>query len=315
MRIIFAGTPAFASIALARILHAGHEVALVLTQPDRPRGRGLKTSPSAVKTLAAAQRLPISQAPSLRTPEAERMIANLHADVMVVAAYGMLIPAFMLQQPRYGCINIHASLLPRWRGAAPIQRALLAGDVSTGISIMQMDEGLDTGAILVQEALPIASDDNAQTLHDKLAVLGGELIVATLAALPRGLSARPQPQSGVTYAAKLTPGEAELNWQLSATELARAVRAYNPYPVARTHYGGASLRIWQAQPVAAKGLATPGTITAIDDKGITIACGEGALIIEEAQRAGGKRLNAKALLQGFQMKVGSQLNFPAPAPS
>ena len=316
MRIIFAGTPAFASVALEQILHAGHEVALVLTQPDRPRGRRLKTLPSAVKALAAGRRLAMSQTQSLRTPEIERLIAELYADVMVVAAYGMLIPASLLHKPRYGCINIHASLLPRWRGAAPIQRALLAGDANTGISIMQMDEGLDTGAILMQQVLPITSDDTAQTLHDKLALLGGQLIVATLAALPQGkLSAQPQPNSGVTYAAKLTRGEAELNWQLSATELARAVRAYNPYPVARSHYRGTSLLIWRAQPVAAKLSAPPGTITAIDDNGITIACGEGALIIEEAQRAGGKRLNVNALLRGFPMKVGSQLNFPAPPPS
>lgn len=316
MRIIFAGTPAFASLALEQILQAGHEVALVLTQPDRPRGRGLKTLPSAVKVLAAERRLAISQTQSLRAPEMERIVADLNADVMVVVAYGMLIPAMLLKKPRYGCINIHASLLPRWRGAAPIQRALLAGDASTGISIIQMDEGLDTGPILMQQALPITSDDNAQTLHDKLAVLGGELIVATLARLSSGtLNAQPQPNMGVTYATKLTRAEAELNWQLPATELARAVRAYNPYPVARSHYGKTSLRIWRARPIATTFPAMPGTITDINERGITVACGEGALIIEEAQRAGGKRLDIKALLQGFPMKVGGQLNFPAPAPS
>jgi methionyl-tRNA formyltransferase len=306
MRIIFAGTPAFASRALDAILRAGHEVVLVLTQPDRPAGRGMKPAASDVKQLAVEHGLDVRQPTSLKDRGVQAVLATLKADVMVVAAYGLLLPKTVLDTPRHGCLNIHASLLPRWRGAAPIQRALLAGDKTTGISIMQMDEGLDTGDVLLEEVVPIADDDTAQTLHDKLAELGASLIVEALAHLSQGtLRPVPQDDAAATYAAKLTKDEAVLDWRRSAQQLDRAVRAYNPFPVAQTSFAGGILRIWVAR--AASGSGVPGTVLSTDKQGILVACGKGALLLQEVQKSGGKRLPAAVFLAGNPIAVGVRL--------
>ena len=304
MRLIFAGTPPFAARALAALLAAGHEVPLVLTQPDRPSGRGLKTAPSAVKALAVERGLPLAQPVSLREPAALDALRAAGADAMVVAAYGLILPQPVLTLLHLGCINIHASLLPRWRGAAPIQRAILAGDRETGITIMQMDAGLDTGPVLVRQALPIAPDDTAQSLHDKLAELGAELIVRALAA-PH----IPQPQDGraATYAAKLDKREAVIDWREDATALGRKVRAFNPVPGASTLLAGQPLKLWCAVPDGVDTSATPGTVLKADASGVVVACGSGALRVTELQRAGGKRLAAAAFLAGVPLRVGDCL--------
>ncbi|MEQ1661634.1 MAG: methionyl-tRNA formyltransferase [Thiobacillus sp.] len=305
MRLIFAGTPPFAAAALNALADAGHDIPLVLTQPDRPAGRGMKLTPSAVKQAALARGLPVVQPVSLKTPDAQAKLAAVHADVMVVAAYGLLLPQAVLDLPARGCLNIHASLLPRWRGAAPIQRAILAGDRDTGITIMQMDAGLDTGAMLLKKSLPITTDATAATLHDQLAALGATAIVEALATLD---SLRPEPQDAthVTYAAKLTKDEARLNWQLDAAALARAVRAYNPAPGAWTLLDGAPLKIWAATAVPASG--QPGEVLPGDDS-LLIACGHGSgLRVTELQAAGGKRMAAAAFLAGRAVPVGSLLN-------
>ena len=304
MRIIFAGTPEFASRALAALIDAGHEIVLVLTQPDRPAGRGMKATASAVKQLAEQNHIPVWQPTSLKTPEIQSKLSEIAADVMVVAAYGLLLPKVVLEMPPLGCLNIHASLLPRWRGAAPIQRALLAGDEETGICIMQMDVGLDTGHVLMQSALPIDAEDTAQTLHDKLAELGAESIVKALGLLAQGnLISVPQNESKATYAAKLSKGEARLDWHNSADELARAVRAYNPFPVAQLILKGEVVRIWKAIPENNE-QGHPGTILSVDKSGIRVACGKGVLRLLEVQKAGGKRLPVSQFLQGNPLQVG-----------
>ena len=304
MRIIFAGTPEFASRALASLLHEGHDVALVLTQPDRPAGRGMKLMHSPVKQLAEQHRIPVLQITTLKSPEIQSQLAAVQADVMVVAAYGLLLPPAVLSIPRLGCLNIHASLLPRWRGAAPIQRAVLAGDRETGISIMQMDAGLDTGAVLLMSSLPIENDDTAQTLHDKLATLGAVLIGEALDKVVRGeLQAQVQNGAEATYAAKLIKTEAQLDWCKSADELARAVRAYNPFPVAHMVVRGETIRIWKAIPeYTAHGL--PGEILGADKYGLQVACGTGMLRLQEVQKAGGKRLSVEQFLSGNLLRTG-----------
>ena len=307
MKLIFAGTPEFAAQALAALLAAGHEVALVLTQPDRPAGRGMKLMPSAVKQLALQHRLPVAQPLSLKQADAQQMLRGTGAELMVVAAYGLILPPAVLAIPPRGCLNIHASLLPRWRGAAPIQRAILAGDSDTGITIMQMDVGLDTGAMLLKHRLPIAATDTTGCLHDKLARAGGEAIVAALAELDR-LPAEPQDDALACYAAKLTKEEARLDWRLSAAVLARAVRGYNPFPAAFTLLEGAPLKIWQAEP--AGGAGQPGEVLAADAAGVLVACGDGALRVTELQCAGGKRLPAAAFLAGCPLPVGTLLATP-----
>jgi methionyl-tRNA formyltransferase len=310
MRVAFAGTPDFAARALARIIAAGHVVPLVLTQPDRPSGRGLALKPSPVKVLAGRHGLALHQPASLRTIDARRPILEAGPEVLVVAAYGLILPQAVLDIPRFGCINIHASLLPRWRGAAPIQRALLAGDAQTGITIMQMDAGLDTGPILLSRALPIDGRDTAGSLHDRLAELGAELIVETLAHLEAGdLPARPQAADGATYAAKLEKQEAELDWRLPAQDLDRRVRAFNPAPGAYAHFGGETLKIWRTEPVPGRG-GEPGAVLEADRTGILVACGEGALRLTELQRAGGKRLSGKEFLAGFALAPGSRFAAP-----
>ena len=307
MRIIFAGTPDFAATALAALIAAGHEIPLVLTQPDRPAGRGMKLAMSPVKQLAQQHGLAIAQPASLKDLETQAQLAATGADVMVVVAYGLILPAAVLQIPRHGCLNIHASLLPRWRGAAPIQRALLAGDRETGITIIQMDAGLDTGPMLLRAPLPIAEDDTAQTLHDRLATLGAQTIVQALAGLAAGnLVAEPQDDALATYASKLSKTEARLNWRQSAEELARAVRGYNPVPVAQGVLDGAVWRIWAAEAVA-EARGDPGEVLAVDKDGILIACGQGALRLTELQKAGGKRQPVASFLQGNPVRVGQRL--------
>ena len=303
MKLVFAGTPEFAAVSLEALLAARHEVTLVLTQPDRPAGRGLKALPSAVKQVALRRGLSVFQPATLKEPKARAAIEAERPDVMVVTAYGLLLPPVVLALPARGCINVHASLLPRWRGAAPIQRALLAGDAETGITIMQMDQGLDTGAILAQEPLSIAPDETAGTLHDRLAALGARLLVRTLATNPRP---RPQDGAAATYAARINKEEAEIDWRKPAAEIEREVRAFNPLPGAATRLDGMVMKIWRARvEPAVTGAA--GVVSAADADGIVVGCGAGSLRITELQRAGGKRLAARAFLAGFRLARGARL--------
>jgi methionyl-tRNA formyltransferase len=302
MRVGFAGTPVFAATALESILAAGLSVTLVLTQPDRPHGRGMRREPGPVKVLACARGIPVRQPQSLK-PDPERApIVATPLDVLVVAAYGLILPKPMLDWPRHGCINIHASLLPRWRGAAPIERALLAGDRETGISIMRMDEGLDTGPVIARYAAPIAARETAGSLRDKLATLGARAIVDVLGRLQRGgqLDAVPQPGVGATYAAKIDRDELIIDWRAGAPTIDRAIRAFDPAPGARTSLGDAPLKIWKATPLAGR-FGAPGSVVRADPAGIIVACGEGALLITELQRAGGRRMSAAAFLAGYPL--------------
>ncbi len=305
LRVAFAGTPEFAARALEAILAAGHEVALVLTQPDRPAGRGMKLTPSPVKQLALARGIAVDQPEKLRTEAQRARLAACAPDVLVVAAYGLILPPAVLALPRLGCINIHASLLPRWRGAAPIHRAIEAGDAETGITIMQMDEGLDTGAMLLRRATPILPADTTASLHDRLAVLGGEAIVDALAALAGGgLAATPQPAAGVTYAAKIGRAEAAIDWRRPALEIERAIRAFDPFPGAVSTLRDTPVKCWSATVV--DGAGAPGTVLAVADAGITVACGRDALRVTVLQRPGSKRLPAGEFLRGFTVSVGER---------
>ena len=307
MKLIFAGTPEFAAQALSAIVAAGHEVALVLTQPDRPAGRGMALQPSAVKKVALAHGIEVFQPLTLKDAEAQAKIAAVGAEVMVVAAYGLILPQAVLDMPRFGCINIHASLLPRWRGAAPIQRALLAGDAETGVCIMQMEAGLDTGPVLLRGAFPIEATDTTASLHDRLAGLGARLCVEALGKLP--LPAEAQPAEGVTYAHKIEKAEAVIDWTKPAIELDRHIRAFNPFPGAQALFGGQTVKLWQASPVAGSGPL--GSVLAVDKKQVVIACGEGALAVSELQKAGGKRLPVQQFLAGHPLKVGDRFDIPA----
>ncbi|OGS91778.1 MAG: methionyl-tRNA formyltransferase [Gallionellales bacterium GWA2_59_43] len=304
MKIIFAGTPQFAASALAALLPE-HEIVAVLTQPDRPSGRGMQLTASPVKQLALQHGLPVLQPVSLKTEEAQREIAALDADVMVVAAYGLILPQAVLQMPRHGCLNIHASLLPRWRGAAPIQRAILAGDAETGITIMQMDAGLDTGDMLLRHACQIAPDDTAATLHDKLAELGVSSIIEALRQLPELIPVK-QDNAAATYAAKLLKSEGRIDWSLDAQQLGLAVRAFNPFPVCHTTFGDTSIKVWQATPVAQQG--EPGTVLAVDKQGIIVACGKDALRLETLQRPGGKAQPVAQFLQAVPIQAGERFS-------
>jgi methionyl-tRNA formyltransferase len=304
VRILFAGTPPFAAAALDALADAGHDIALVLTQPDRPAGRGMKLAPSAVKQAALARGLPVAQPASLKPADVQAELAAVNADVMVVAAYGLILPQAMLDLPRLGCLNIHASLLPRWRGAAPIQRAILAGDTETGITIMQMDAGLDTGAMLLRRVVPIPADATAGSLHDALAAAGADAIVAALAN-PDALVPEPQDAAAATYAAKLSKDEARLDWTQPAAVLARAVRAYNPVPGAWTLLDGAPLKVWAAQAVEGRGAA--GTVLHAAADALVVACGSGALALQEIQPAGSKRMSAAAFLAGRPLAAGTRL--------
>lgn len=306
MKIAFAGTPEFAAAALQAILAAGFDVPLVLTQPDRPAGRGMQLQPSPVKQVAVAAGIPVHQPEKLRTPEQQAPLAEADVDVLVVAAYGIILPQAVLDLPRYGCLNIHASLLPRWRGAAPIHRAIEAGDAETGITIMQMDAGLDTGPMLLKHSTVIESDDTTGSLHDRLAELGAELIVDALRALPGGLTATPQPADGVTYAAKIGKAEATVDWTRPATEIERAIRAFNPFPGALGNYQGTPIKLWRARAIDAGG--TPGEVLLAEGAGVIVACGEGALCITELQKPGGKRLAAADFVRGTAIAVGSRFD-------
>lgn len=306
MKLIFAGTPEFAASALQALIDAGHDIALVLTQPDRPAGRGMKLKASPVKTLALAHGLPVSQPLTLKTAEAQAEIAAVGAEVMVVAAYGLILPKAVLEMPTRGCLNIHASLLPRWRGAAPIHRAIQAGDAATGITIMQMDAGLDTGPMLLSRAEAIHADDTTGSLHDRLAQLGADMIVEALRALPGGLTATPQPADGVTYAAKIGKTEASVDWNRPAAELERAIRAFNPFPGAVATLQQTPVKLWRARAIDAAG--TPGEVLLAEGAGVIVACGEGALCITELQKPGGKRLPAAEFLRGMPIAAGSRFD-------
>lgn len=304
MKLAFAGTPDFAATALEALLDTGHDVALVLTQPDRPSGRGLQPTPSAVKRLAIDRGLPVRQPLTLKEDAIEAELRALGLDAMVVAAYGLIVPPSVLDIPRRGCINIHASLLPRWRGAAPIQRAILAGDDQTGVCIMQMEAGLDTGPVLLGEAIPISPEDTAQTLHDRLAALGARLIVDALEG-----EREPVPQDGAhaTYAAKLDKKEAAIDWNEPAAVIGRKVRAFNPVPGASTTCAGTPLKIWSASP--GDPVAEPaGTVVSADRDGLVVACGDGrGLRVTMLQRAGGKRLGVATFLAGVPIARGERL--------
>jgi methionyl-tRNA formyltransferase len=321
MRIVFAGTPEFAQQALAALHAAGVDIALVLTQPDRPAGRGLKLQASPVKTFALQQGLAFAQPRSLRLdgkyPEdalaAQQALQTARADAMVVAAYGLILPPWVLELPRLGCLNIHASLLPRWRGAAPIHRAIEAGDTQTGVTIMQMDAGLDTGDMLLAQALPIGARETTASLHDRLAELGARLIVSTLQQAARGtLQATPQPAEGVTYARKIDKAEAVLDWREPAAVLERRIRAFQPAPGASSVLHGTPIKIWQAQllPDAA---AAPGVVLQSGEQGVDVATGQGVLRLQVLQKPGGKPLQAAEFLRGFPIDAGQVFDAKAPA--
>ncbi|HEB86303.1 MAG TPA: methionyl-tRNA formyltransferase [Gammaproteobacteria bacterium] len=315
LRLIFAGTPAFAATSLQALLDAGHAVIAVYTQPDRPAGRGRKLQASPVKILAQAHQIPICQPENFNDNTDIETLQKLDADLMVVTAYGLLLPPAILAAPRLGCINVHASLLPRWRGAAPIQRAILAGDKETGITIMQMNEGLDTGDILLKQACPIENTDTGGSLHDRLASLGGQALQQALEKLKRDeLQPQAQNNSLSTYARKLHKQEALLDWQEDAPALARRVRAFNPWPVAQTRLEDQILRIWAAEPVddepAHTGLSSePGTVLSSRKTGIDIATGRGRLRLKRLQPPGKKAMDASAFLNGYGdlLPVGARL--------
>lgn len=319
MRVVFAGTPEFAAVALAALIEAGHDIPLVLTQPDRPAGRGMKLQASPVKQLALQHGIPVAQPQGLKldgkyaadAAAAREALLAANPDVMIVAAYGLILPQWVLDMPRLGCLNIHASLLPRWRGAAPIHRAIEAGDAETGVTIMQMDAGLDTGDMCVMERLPIAADDTTASLHDKLAALGGRLIVEALEmSACGGLPRTPQPAEGVTYAHKIEKAESQIDWNESAETIARRLRAFNPFPGGATELNGEAIKVWEAQ--AQQGSGTPGSVLSADAGGVRVACGQGVLNMTLLQRAGGKRLAAGDFLRGFDLPAGSLLGAQAP---
>lgn len=307
MRIIFAGTPPFAAVALEALADAGHEIALVLTQPDRPAGRGMKNAPSAVKLLAQKHGFDLLQPSSLRQPELHAQLHAIGADIMIVAAYGLILPFSVLNIPKLGCVNIHASLLPRWRGAAPIERAILAGDRETGITIMQMDRGLDTGPILLARSITIAKEDTAGTLHEKLEQLGAACIVEALTLLQQGkIIATPQNDLAATYASKLEKVEAEIDWQMDAENIERAVRAFNPRPGMHSTVNGIPIKVWRASVDTAEADEKPGEIVAVRPDGIVVACGKHALVLEIVQKSGGKKLRSVEFLLGHSLRRGDR---------
>ncbi len=312
LRVVFAGTPEFARVALEAIAAAGFDIVLVLTQPDRPAGRGMKLQASPVKQRALQRGWPVAQPRSLRldgkypddAAAARDALLAGQADVVVVAAYGLILPQWVLDLPRVGCLNIHASLLPRWRGAAPIHRAVEAGDALTGVTIMQMDAGLDTGAMLLSEALAIGDDSTAR-LHDRLAVLGGRLVVDALHRAEAGtLTATPQPADGATYAHKVDKHEAQIDWAQDAGAIARRIRAFDPFPGATTALDGEVIKLWSAQVQPGDATGIPGTILAATPGGVTVAAMHSSVRLTELQRAGGKRLPVADFLRGFDLKPG-----------
>ena len=297
LRIIFAGTPDFAARHLDALLSSEHQVVGVFTQPDRPAGRGKKLIPGPVKALAESHNLPVFQPVSLRPQENQQLVASLNADVMVVVAYGLILPKAVLDMPRLGCINVHGSLLPRWRGAAPIQRSLWAGDAETGVTIMQMDVGLDTGDMLYKLSCPITAQDTSASLYDKLAGLGPQGLLETLTQLANGTT-RPevQDEAVVTYAEKLSKEEARIDWSLSAAQLERCIRAFNPWPMSWLEIDEQPVKVWQASVIAEASSAEPGTIVAAGKQGIQVATGNGILNLESLQPAGKKAMSAQDLL-------------------
>jgi len=314
MKVIFAGTPEFAALALQSLHAAGFEIPLVLTQPDRPAGRGMQLQASAVKQFALANGMPVAQPESLRlngkfpdvATNAVQLLRDTQHDVMVVVAYGLILPRAVLNIPKLGCVNIHASLLPRWRGAAPIQRAIEAGDAETGVTIMQMDEGLDTGSMLAKEALPIEADDTAATLHDRLAHMGSRMIVSVLRQMEQGLlRATPQPEVGANYAAKIMKDEAALDFSLPAAVAARRINAFNPFPGASSNFNGVPVKFWRAEAVEVPTAGKPGEVLAANAQdGVLVACGDGVLRVTELQKPGGKRLPAREFIKGFSLESG-----------
>jgi methionyl-tRNA formyltransferase len=308
MRVGFAGTPVFAATALDAILDAGFVVPLVLTRPDRRQGRGLKVAPSPVKALAAGHGIAVLQPSTLKSADSRALALAVPVDILVVAAYGLLLPAEVLTWPKRGCLNIHASLLPRWRGAAPIERAILAGDAETGVSIMQMDEGLDTGPVVDRVRVPMAPGETAGTLTAVLAKTGAAAIVAALARLrdEGRLEATAQTGAGATYAPKIAKSEAAIDWNRPAAALARQVRAFDPTPGATTLFGGLPVKLWRATPESVTGAVVhPGTVLSADAAGILVGCGEGALRIAELQAAGGRRMTAAAFAAGRRLARGA----------
>ncbi|SET37617.1 methionyl-tRNA formyltransferase [Variovorax sp. OV084] len=312
LRVIFAGTPEFARVALEAIAAAGHDIVLVMSQPDRPAGRGMKLQASPVKQCAVANNWPVAQPRSLRldgkypdeASAARDTLLAARPDVMVVAAYGLILPQWVLDLPAHGCLNIHASLLPRWRGAAPIHRAIEAGDAQTGITIMQMDAGLDTGDMLLREAVDIGSDDNTARLHDRLADLGGKMIVEALARIGT-LTRTPQPAEGVTYANKVEKHEALIDWAQPADAIVRRIRAFDPFPGANSPLDGETVKLWAAHSAGSpEASAAPGTILAVSDAGVAVAAAGSVVNVTELQRPGGKRLPVADFLRGFDLKPG-----------
>ncbi len=324
MRLVFAGTPEFARVALERTHGAGFDVALVLTQPDRPAGRGMKLQASPVKQFAIGHDIAVSQPRSLRLngkyPDealaAKQAIEAARADVMIVAAYGLILPQWVLDESRLGCLNIHASLLPRWRGAAPIHRAIEAGDTETGVTIMQMDAGLDTGDMLLEERVAISEQDTTGVLHDKLAALGGRLIVEALElAACGGFKPVRQPERGVTYAHKIEKAEGAIDWSQPAAVIARRIRAFDPFPGATGLLAGESIKIWTAHPLESSATGTPGQVLSVQSGGFDVQCGQGVLHVTQVQRPGGKRLPVADFLRGFELTPAmgfEQTRTPAP---
>ncbi|HEX7012321.1 MAG TPA: methionyl-tRNA formyltransferase [Steroidobacteraceae bacterium] len=305
LSIIFAGTPEFSVPALEALLESPHRVLAVYTQPDRPAGRGRQVTMSAVKECALKRGLPVEQPSTLRDAAAVERLRSWSADLMVVVAYGLLLPRDVLESPRLGCVNIHASLLPRWRGAAPIQRAILAGDAETGVTIMQMDEGLDTGPVLLERATPIEARETASSLHDRLARLGASALLEALEGISAGTAnPRPQPDEGATYASKIRKEEARIDWSHSAVYIDRQVRAFNPWPVAETQWKGQQLRVWEASPLDASesGKGAPGVVLRASSQGIDVATGEGVLRLTRVQLAGRKAMSASEFLNAHPME-------------
>ena len=308
LRIIFAGTPDFAETSLRALLDSRHQVIAALTQPDRPAGRGKKLHQSEVKQLALAEGIPVLQPESLKNEQIQQQLRELNADVMVVVAYGLLIPQAVLDIPRLGCINVHGSLLPRWRGAAPVHRAICAGDKVSGVTIMQMDAGLDTGPMLLKAETPIYDDDTGGSLYQRIAELGADTLVQALDDLPNLLRhAEPQPDSGVTYAHKLKKEEALLNWQRSTRELYDQIRGFNPWPVAQSRNGDTVLRIWESRP--GEGSGDPGTILSASEHAIEVATGDASLLLTRLQLPGKKPMPVADLLRGHAglLKPGDKL--------
>ncbi|MDE1463818.1 methionyl-tRNA formyltransferase [Spartinivicinus poritis] len=307
LRIVFAGTPEFAAIHLQTLLDSQHQVIAAYTQPDRPSGRGRKLTPSPVKVLTEAHQIPVFQPTSLKSEEAQEELASLNPDVMVVVAYGLLLPKAILETPRFGCINVHASLLPKWRGAAPIQRAIAAGDNTTGVTIMQMDVGLDTGDMLMISECDISDQETGGSLHDKLAEIGSPALLNTLQQIADGqLQPQVQDHDNASYAHKLSKQEAHIDWQQSAAELDCLVRAFNPWPVAFTELDGQRIRIWEAKPLATSSVNSsdqaPGTIISANKEGLNIACGKGSLCITKLQLPNSKSMSVQELLNSRKEK-------------